>query len=321
MKYAYEDLSDAQFENLVVLLCQELFGLSVQGFAPGKDGGRDGKFEGTADHFPSKAKPWAGITIIQAKHSNGLNRSFSENDFFSETSRSTVIGKEIPRINSLVEDGKLDNYILFSNRRMTAGAESKIKAAICSQCGLLPKSVYLCDVNKIELWLKKFGEVASQADLDPVDSPLIVSPDDLAEVVEAFAEHRGAISDVLDDPPTSRTTYEGKNELNGLSADYAANFLKKYLKETAVIREFLASPENLHLLLAYESAVDEFQAKIISKRKDYQSFDEVLEYLLDLLFARDVTLRQRNKKRLTRALLFYMYWNCDIGKDKHDPAD
>jgi hypothetical protein len=60
--------------------------------------------------------------------------------------------------------------------------------------------------------------------------------------------------------------------------------------------------------------VEEFQLKIISKRKTFQKFDQVMEYLLDLLFKRDPILNQRKHKRLTRAVLFYMYWNCDIGE-------
>ena len=55
MKFAYEDLSDDQFEVLIVLLCQRLLGISVQGFAKGPDGGRDAKFVGTAELHPSKA--------------------------------------------------------------------------------------------------------------------------------------------------------------------------------------------------------------------------------------------------------------------------
>ena len=39
------------------------------------------------------------------------------------------------------------------------------------------------------------------ANLDLVDSPLIVSPDDLADVVYALAEHKGQVVAVLDDPP------------------------------------------------------------------------------------------------------------------------
>lgn len=67
--------------------------------------------------------------------------------------------------------------------------------------------------------------------------------------------------------------------------------------------------------------MDEFQLKIIAKRKDYQTFDAVMEYLLDLLFARDAVLRQTRHKRLTRAILFYMYWNCDIGEVADASAD
>ena len=69
----------------------------------------------------------------------------------------------------------------------------------------------------------------------------------------------------------------------------------------------------------YDSVVEEFQLKIISKRKDYQSFDEVMEHLLKLLFARDPLLRAN--KKLTRVMLFYMYWNCDIGESEEVAAD
>lgn len=90
MKFAYEDLSDDQFEVLIVLLCQRLLGIAVQGFAKGPDGGRDAKFVGTAELHPSKTAPWVGTVIVQAKHTNGYNRSFSELDFYS-TSRETLI--------------------------------------------------------------------------------------------------------------------------------------------------------------------------------------------------------------------------------------
>ena len=103
MKYAYEDLSDGQFETLIVLVCQNLLGISVQGFAEGADGGRDAKFVGAAEIHPSKAAPWVGTTIIQAKHTNGYNRSFSETDFFSDQSESTIIAKEVPRIKKLAK--------------------------------------------------------------------------------------------------------------------------------------------------------------------------------------------------------------------------
>ncbi|WP_317622777.1 ABC-three component system protein, partial [Pseudomonas amygdali] len=51
------------------------------------------------------------------------------------------------------------------------------------------------------------------------------------------------------------------------------------------------------------------------------TFDQVMEYLVDLLFSRDAVLRQLGHKRLTRAVLFYMYWNCDIGEVEDASSD
>lgn len=314
MKFAYEDLSDDQFEVLIVLLCQRLLGIAVQGFAKGPDGGRDAKFVGTAELHPSKAAPWVGTVIVQAKHTNGYNRSFSELDFYSTSSSNTVVGKEVPRIKKLREAKQLDHYMLFANRRLTGNSETEIRDHIAAECGVPASSIYLCGLEQLELWLKRFPEVALEANLDAVDSPLIVSPDDLAEVVQALARQKDDLTALLDDPPTVRVTYEEKNALNNMTAAYAKEQRRKYLKETAQIRTFLAAPENIELLRMYESVVDEFQLKILAKRKDYQTFDEVMEYLVDLLFSRDPVLRQHAHKRLTRAILFSMYWNCDIGE-------
>ena len=314
MKYAYEDLSPEQFERLIVLLCQRLLGISVQGFATGPDGGRDAKFVGTAELHPSKVDPWSGTTIIQAKHTNGYNRHFAENDFFSATAANTIVGKEIPRIIKLRKSKQIDHYMLFANRRLSANAETNIRSHIATACSISESSIYLCGVEQLELWLKRFADVAKLADLDPIDSPLIVSPDELAEVVEALARNRTEVAAILDDPPTHRVSYEQKNAVNNMTTEYARAIRKKYLKETAQIRMFLSAPENIDLLRSYEAVVDEFHLKIIANRKEYQTFDEVMEYLLDLLFARDPVLRQTAHKRLTRAVLFYMYWNCDIGE-------
>lgn len=314
MKFAYEDLSDDHFEVLIVLLCQRLLGIAVQGFAKGPDGGRDAKFVGTAELHPSKAAPWVGTVIVQAKHTNGYNRSFSELDFYSNSSNNTVIGKEVPRIKKLRDAKQLDHYMLFANRRLTGNSETEIRDHIATQCDIPAASIYLCGLEQLELLMKHFPEVAQEAKLDAVDSPLIVSPDDLAEVVQALARQKGGLTEILDDPPTVRVTYEQKNALNNMTEEYAKALRRKYLKETVQIRTFLAAPENIELLRMYESVVDEFQLKIIAKRKDYQSFDAVMEYLVDLLFNRDPVLRQHAHKRLTRAVLFYMYWNCDIGE-------
>ena len=319
MKFAYEDLSDTQFERLIIFLCQHLLGISVQGFSEGPDGGRDAKFVGTAELHPSKTAPWNGTTIIQAKHTNGYNRSFSESDFFSENSDKNVIGKEISRVIKLRKNSQLDNYMLFANRRLSGNAESKIRRHIAKKCEIKDESIYLCGTEQLEIFMKKFSDIPKWAELDPIDSPLIVSPDELAEIVESLANQMNVVSAALYATPRTRVTYEQKNEINNMSDEYAEAQRRKYLKETKIITDFLAAPENFELLGRYQSVVDEFQLKIISKRKNYQSFDDVMEYIVDLLFGRDPVLRQH--KRITRAILFYMYWNCDIGENGDVEAD
>lgn len=312
MKYAYEDLSDEQFEKLVILICQKLFGVATQGFTKGPDGGRDAKFIGTAESYPSKVAPWKGITIIQAKHTSAINKCFNEKDFFSFNAKDTILAKEIPRIKKLRDAKKLDNYMLFANRRLAGNANEQICDYLSKECNIPTDSLRLCGIDDIEIWLKQYPDIPEKAEIDPIDSPLIISPEDLAEIVLAIAGGMKKMEIIVNKPLKPRVKYERKNELNNMSKEYANVLRNRYLKDTAQIQQFLAAPENLKLQNLYETAVDEFNFKIIAKRQDYQTFDIVMEYLVDLLFGRDPILRQH--KRLTRAILFYMYWDCDIGK-------
>jgi len=312
MKYDYPNLSDTQFEELVVLLCQQLFGIATQGFAKGPDGGRDAKFVGTAERFPSTSDPWNGKTIIQAKHTNRDNGSFSESDFFSEKNKSCVLQKEIPRIKNLREQGDLDYYFLVANRRLSGNANTDICRFIAKETDIPESHIYLVGLEQLEMWLKNFPQVVKLSKIDPVDSPLHVSPEELAEVIDALVRHKGTV----EKPPVERTSLEEKDKLNQMTAEYSKKLRKSYLSQTRTIDAFLADPINEELREKYDVAANEINFKIISKRKDYQNFDEVMEYLVDILFAQDIVL-SRNKK-LTRATLYYMYWNCDIGETTED---
>ncbi len=311
LRYAYEDLSEDQFEHLVVVVCTILLGSSVQPFAKGKDGGKDARFEGTAELHPSVSAPWVGKTIIQAKHTVGLNRHFSDPDFFNLNTGSSTVTDELPKIDKLRKAKELDHYMLFANRKLTAGAEQSIRTHISKACNLKTESIYLVGTQKLEIYLKFYPQIAVIAALDPIESRLIVDVDDLSSVIEALSEQKKSFADVKDDPPTERIPYQTRNLTNNMSAEYASAIRRKYLSETPQVRSFLAHPDNLYLLRIYEDVADEFELKIVAKRKEYQSFDDVMNYLMSLLFARDPVLNSH--KRLTRLMLFYMYWNCDMG--------
>lgn len=311
--FMYEDLGDDRFERLVVLLGQELFGAAMQGFATGPDGGRDAKFVGTACAFPNSSHPWTGITIFQAKHTVGHNCKFGDTDFFNPTSGTCVVSKEVPRINKLRKIGKLNNYALISNRRLSAGAEEKIHDHLVKECGLEYANVFLCGVEQMELWLKKYPHVVKLAELDPIDSPLIISPEQLAEVVEAFVDGKDDIVQAASDISTPRISHEEKNKLNNMTPEFAKQLRKLYLKDERQIQNFLAMPQNSSSREAYNEVVEEFNLKVVAKRKGYQSFDDVYNYIIDMLLKRDPVLRRRGNQRITRALVFYMYWHCDLG--------
>lgn len=120
INYPLHDLSENEFEQLVVSICEEILGTGTIPFASGKDGGRDGKFIGTAQYFPSSNSPLKGKFIIQAKHTARLDSSCSDSDF------KAILNKEFPKIAKLVDSKKLDNYLIFTNRKLTGGKETEL---------------------------------------------------------------------------------------------------------------------------------------------------------------------------------------------------
>jgi hypothetical protein len=84
------------------------------------------------------------------------------------------------------------------------------------------------------------------------------------------------------------------------------------------VRKFLAMPGNGSVVEHYLSAANEFDEQITIHRKGYAVFDNVLERIMALLFARDGDLAR--KKRLSKLIIYYMYWNCDIASEAPDNA-
>jgi hypothetical protein len=103
MDFKLENLSEDDFESVINMLCQRVLGTGTVSFSKGKDGGRDGRFEGIANNYPSKSPSWEGKFIIQAKHSSKYDESCSDNTFFGN--QTSTVMKEIPNIKALAENG------------------------------------------------------------------------------------------------------------------------------------------------------------------------------------------------------------------------
>jgi hypothetical protein len=79
--FPIHDLSDDEFEELVVAICHHILGTGTIVFAVGRDGGRDGIFTGTAAKFPSPAAPLTGKFVVQAKHTQNPAASCADAEF------------------------------------------------------------------------------------------------------------------------------------------------------------------------------------------------------------------------------------------------
>ena len=310
MKYQYSMLSPTQFETLVIHLCYKLLGFGTETFSDGVDGGRDSRFDGVAERYPSSALPWSGLTVIQAKHTLGFNKKFSDADFFGNLS--SDIYCEIPKINKMIADDGLSNYFLFSNRKLPAKASENIKNFISTETGLQKSSIGLVGVEQLENFWKAFPEVPPAVGLNPFDMPLNIEPDELAEVIVALRSGLVGLKKDSISKKIARTGFDRKNQINNLSDGYST-IIKRKIEEMYQIQEFLAMPENEELQVLYTDSAEELAAKIAALKSDGVKFDIVLEKVIELLVERDVDLKVN--KALTRVMVYYMYYHCDVGED------
>lgn len=311
MRFPYYDLSDRDFERLVLGIGAELLGPGIAGFSSGPDGARDARFSGTAARFPGANQPYSGQFILQAKHTEHPFAKFSDTDFSGEAD-SSILTKEIPKIKNLVQQGELDIYMLFSNRRMAGVADQKLRQDIASKTGA--KAVELFGIERIDLQLRLFKTIVTTSEISLLNAPMIVNPDDLAEIIAALDKDKSifqkAATPSIDQ--VQRVTFANKNKTNGLSADFSDLIKSRYLPFFDSVKSFLEKPGNDEIRDRYEDACAEFQDQITAHRASHLDFDKVLVRLQDLLFGRDSDLSR--KKKLTKLVIYYMYWNCDIGK-------
>ena len=315
--FQYHDMNSGEFEVLVTQICKEILGEGTQGFTTGRDGGRDAKFHGKADLFPSRSSSWEGVTIIQAKHTNGIDRAFNDTKFFSATSATCVVAQEVASIVKLIDNNALDNYMLFANRKLSAGTQQELKDYLATKTGLNLEKIAVLGIDDLNAWLCRYKYIVDMVNLTPLTKAPIIRPSELAELIEEFAKEFDTNDTVSDFSPVVRTTYAQKNVINNMREDVAEFLKKKYMMYVQQIDNFLKDPQNLSLQSKYQEAIEEFQLKfIVPKKRELRYFDDIFNDLVDLLVSRDSFL-SRNI-RLTRIMVFYMYWNCDIGDSNND---
>ena len=304
-KFPLHYLNEDDFENLIILICNKILGVATIHFAKGKDGGKDGRFTGKANCFPSEAEPWSGKIIIQAKHTSKENASCSDSSF------STILKKEVlPAIQKLKKNNEIDYYLLFTNRKLTGIQDNKIECLIDAQTNI-PNCIIANE--KIQQFLQEEPDIARTAKLNDLLKPLEFDESDLKEIIIAVHEVIGK-KDIFNNPVDfSKIDLEEKNKLNNLGKEYFEHVVKKDFEYFGQIQTFLSSPINATVYELYDDTISELHAKLILRREEYIG----LEDMLDDFNAYVINNNQddlKGKKRLVRTLLHYMYCQCDIGK-------
>jgi len=300
MNYPLHELDWQEFEEVVISICEEILGIMTIVYSDGKDGGRDGKFTGTANNFNS----WSGKFIIQAKHTKDVGASCSDSKFTS------LLTKEVLSIKKLIEDKKLDHYLIFTNRKLGGMQDPKIEDFIDEELNI---NNQVLGIERINKWLRDYPHIAKRHNLSRLLLPLQFYEEDLKDIVLAFCEINFDNDDIKKiQRKNSRIPIEEKNDLNSMSQIYFNNVFKKSMKEFSLIEVFFKDPKNRKLKKKYDNTIDDIQEKIFVKRDDFNTFDEILVYLSDYIFNSHIQ-TLRDDRRFIRVFLHYMYFHCDIG--------
>ena len=106
-KFPLHYLDDKEFENLATLICRKVLGEAVIPFAQGTDGGRDGRFHGKANCFPSESEPWNGKIVIEAKFDKekGILKKMKDKSEYHLTRRQDYLARVVETTMSLRKHG------------------------------------------------------------------------------------------------------------------------------------------------------------------------------------------------------------------------
>ena len=313
--YFLHHLTDREFEQLVALICTRWFGEGLTPFAEGVDGGRDARFFGTARTYPSTTAPWHGHIVVQAKHTATPSASCSDSDFkayFDEGKKS-----EVPKVERLIKEGILDCYIVFANRKLTAGADEKILKKLRS----LPiGDCAIVGLERINQFLRENPDVARTLPTREFLRPFEFEPDDMVEVITAV---HGAIQ--MDGSRfSSASDFESvnkkkvKNGVNRMSdAFYKDVIVNTYMPLFGKLKAFLENERNRAYRDIYHDVADELRQKIILFRDRFDRFEEVITFLYEEVRTKRPELK--GKRLYLTLLLCYMYDDCDIGERENMP--
>lgn len=311
-RYAYEYLTELEFEDLIVAICHKLFGEAAHAFATGRDGGRDSSYSGTAANYPCAAHPWSGNFIIQAKHVNNPEESCSDNAFFAN--KSSLLKSEVAKIKVRKKTEQIDNYIVFTNRKMTGGIHPQLINYMQKELGIATVNVH--GVEDLDNFVREYPELVRQFRLMRNMLPDAFYEKDIRDVIVLFSKNSNwmDIEQVKDESSSLCYTDKAlKNTLNEVDDLYFADIKDNSLKYFRDIEKFLTDPKNVEYRQMYMNTVSDLRGYIIKNAGKY-TFVELLESIIEHVVGEDPDCDIFKVRALARVFVHFMYWECDLGK-------
>lgn len=309
MDYRLELLSEDNFERLVNRICQKVLGTGVIVFSKGKDGGRDGKFTGTSQNFPSATVPWTGKFIIQAKHTDNPIASCSDKDF------KTIVNNEIEKAKKLKQKNEIDCYLLFTNRKYSGVKGEQLLSKIKKDTGL--ENVEIIGKESLnDMYIKPNRDIIKEFQLDLMHIPFDFSENEIKNIITGFHKNLPQLTTSIESQVEKiksdyeRIGLEDKNKKNSLSKEYYENeVLASSLQDFEKITSFLSNPINDDLKEQFYDIAAELRNLILLKRDNFLAFEEIFIFIYKKICdGSDI----RGKRHIF-TLLHYMYCECLIG--------
>tara|TARA_E500000318_G_scaffold107170_1_gene116119 strand:- start:8468 stop:10750 length:2283 start_codon:yes stop_codon:yes gene_type:complete len=192
--YELHSLGWKAFQQLSVSVVSEVWGQVVQGFFDSHDGGRDGAFYGT---WQSKSgELFAGSFTVQCKFSQKSDLILKQDD----------LKDELEKAARLADRGLSDNYILFTNMRLTGRNDEKIAKAFeeipkikkCVVYGSERISQFIRESPRLRMMVPRvyglgdLSQILDQRAYDQAQEILSALGDDTAKFVITDAYRRSA---------------------------------------------------------------------------------------------------------------------------------
>lgn len=194
VSYELHSLGWKAFQQLCVTVTSDVWGQTVQGFFDSHDGGRDGAFYGTWTKKAGEA--FEGAFTVQCKFTSQSNTTIHLSD----------LRDELVKAERLAARDLADNYILFTNARLTGASDEKIRVAFESIPGIKHFAAY--GVDRISQFIREssrlrilvprvyglgdLSQILDERAYDQATEILSALGDDLAKFVITEAYRRSA---------------------------------------------------------------------------------------------------------------------------------